>query len=135
MVKRYEAFASLCFLSVFKSKVPRKSKVSRKAQEVSSKKPIQTIRTKKAEKLIEMNFSMLPLSGSRRVFQTSIKCKRNILDPAKAGVFYFFNIKSIMFNKKCTNNKFVCIMIRSPITFIAWLLSFSTNKTGLAFLV
>jgi len=89
MVKRYEAFTSFCFLSVFKDKVIRELKASRKAQEVSSKKPIQTIRTKKAEKLIKINFSMLPLSGSRRVFQTSIICKRNILDSAKAGVFLY----------------------------------------------
>ena len=92
MVKRYEIFTSFCFLSVFKSKVIQKLKVSRKAQEVSSKKPIQTIRKKKTQKLIDMNYCMLPLSGSRRVFQTSIICKRNILDPAKAGVFCFFDI-------------------------------------------
>jgi hypothetical protein len=89
MVKRYETFTLCCFLSVFKSKVQQKINASRKAQEVSSKKPIQTIRKRKAKKLIDMIYGMLPLSGSRRVFQTSIKCKRNMLDSVKAGVFYF----------------------------------------------
>jgi len=91
MVKRYETFTSPGFLSEFKSKVPQKLKASRKVQEVSSKKPIQIIRSKKTKKLIDVNFCMLPLSGSRRVFQTYIKWKRNILDPATAGVFLYTN--------------------------------------------
>jgi hypothetical protein len=97
MVKRYETFTSLSFLSVFKSKALQKLKVSRKAQEVSSKKPIQIIRTKKTKKLIDVNFCMLPLSGSRRVFQTYIEMIRNILDPATAGVF-LFSVFSISIN-------------------------------------
>jgi len=75
---------------VFKNKVPQKLKAFKKAQEVSLKKPIQIIRTKKAKKLIDMIFCMLPLSGSRRVFQTYIKKIRNILDPAETGVFCFY---------------------------------------------
>ena len=90
MVKRCETFTSNSFLSVFKSKVQWKSRASIKAQEESSKKPIQIIRKKKIKKLIDVNFCMLPLSGSRRVFQTYIEMIRNILDPAKAGVFLFY---------------------------------------------
>ena len=72
MVKEYETFISFSFFSVFKSKALHKLKASRKAQEVSLKKPIQIIRLKETKKLIKMNYDMLPLSGSRRVFQKSI---------------------------------------------------------------
>jgi hypothetical protein len=89
MVKRYETFTSFRFLSVFKSEALQKLKASRKAQEVSSKKPIQTIRTKKTKKLIDMNFCMLPLSGSRRVFQTSIKNVKGIFSTLQGRGFLF----------------------------------------------